>query len=154
MARFKFRMTTLLRLRESARDERRALLAQAYAAQQKLVEQRAELQALVDEARSEHQRGGQPGRLDVDRLIEAYRYQGQITIEIQAVERQMVAIDAEVEKRRQALVHADSEVRVLEKLRESQLERHRQVEAVIEGKQLDEIAGRSAAREEVRQWAD
>ena len=32
MAKFKFRLATLLRLREAARDERRAQLAQAYRA--------------------------------------------------------------------------------------------------------------------------
>jgi len=45
-----------------------------------------------------------------------------------------------VHKRREAVVAADREVRVLEKLRDSQHERHRDEETKQEAKRLDEMA--------------
>ena len=46
------------------------------------------------------------------------------------------------------LVVADRDVRVLEKLRESQSDRHRQQEAVADMKRLDEVAARQVPAEE------
>jgi flagellar export protein FliJ len=43
-----------------------------------------------------------------------------------------------------ALIEADREVRVLEKLRERQLEQHRESESRREVRQIDEVAQRSA----------
>jgi len=48
----------------------------------------------------------------------------------------------EIERRRQALVAADREVRLLEKFREKLQLRHRQEEAVADMKELDDLAGR------------
>jgi flagellar export protein FliJ len=53
-----------------------------------------------------------------------------------------------MEHRRVALAEANREVRVLEKLRDRQHERHRQEENRQEIKELDEVAGRRAVREE------
>ncbi len=53
----------------------------------------------------------------------------------------------EIERRRQALVEADREVRVLEKLRERQAEQHRREEDLQEAKRLDEVAAQQAFRQ-------
>jgi flagellar FliJ protein len=148
MPTFKFRLTTMLRLREATRDERRGLLAQAYAAQQKLADQRQELERQIGEHRSGKLQGAK-GRLDVDRLLDANRYQLVLQAEMNVLTRQEAALEAETEKRRQALVIADRDVRVLEKLREKQYQRFLEQEAVLQGKQLDEIAGRRRELEEV-----
>jgi flagellar export protein FliJ len=49
-------------------------------------------------------------------------------------------VTAEVDRRRQSLVEADREVKVLEKLREQQLARHNTEQAKREIKQLDAVA--------------
>ena len=54
---------------------------------------------------------------------------------------------AEIERRRQALVEADREVRVLEKLRQRQAEQHRRDEDLREVKRLDEVASQQAFRQ-------
>jgi flagellar FliJ protein len=148
MPSFKFRLTTMLRLREATRDERRGLLAQAYAAQQKLADQRHELERQMGEHRSAKLQGAK-GRLDVDRLLDANRYQLVLQAEMNVLTRQEAVLEAETEKRRQALVAADRDVRVLEKLRDKQYQRFLEQEAVLQGKQLDEIAGRRRELEEV-----
>jgi flagellar export protein FliJ len=58
------------------------------------------------------------------------------------------AVGAEIERRQQALVDANRQVRVLETLREKQLDRHRREENRQEIKQLDETAGRPAPEED------
>ena len=58
-------------------------------------------------------------------------------------------LEAEVERRRLALVEADRDVRVLEKLRERQRERHQAAAALEDVKALDEIALRTHAEVQV-----
>ena len=51
MARFKFQLATLLRLREATRDERRAELAEAFRADDVLVEQQEDATRQVSDLR-------------------------------------------------------------------------------------------------------
>jgi flagellar export protein FliJ len=148
MGKFKFRLATLLRLREATRDERRTELAQAYRADEIIQQEKQrlarDLVALKDQAR----RASAPGRLDLDRLLETRRHEVLLRSQEQHAEQQHEAIQAEIQRRRQAAVDANRQVRVLEQLRQRQYERHRQGENRQEVKQLDEAAGRSATEED------
>ena len=148
MKKFKFRLTTLLQLREAARDERRGLLAQAYLALEKLAEQRVAVEKQLAQTHSEHQQAAAPGRLNVDRLMNTNRFHLILRAELQVLAQQTTAIEGEVEKRRQALIAADREVRVLEKLRDTQQERYLEGQNLVESKQLDEVAGRRIQMED------
>ena len=150
MARFKFRLATLLKLREAVRDERRAELAQAYRADDvlnKLLEQaQTELNALEDQCR----KAAGPGTIDIDRLIEAQRYEIILKLQQRHLNEQRGRLAAEIERRRVALLAANREVRILEKLRERQLEQYNQAENRLDIKRLDEVARlQTAAAEEV-----
>jgi flagellar FliJ protein len=150
MAKFRFRLASVLRLRESARDEKRAKLAEAYAALQKLEDRRREL---LEESRqlAQWQIGASSGTsLNVDRILDAQRYQGVLQTELHVVGQQKSAVESEAEKRREALVAADQDVKVLEKLREHQFARFTQELAAQQMKQLDEVAARRHYPEEVR----
>lgn len=144
--RFQFRLQTLLRLREAARDERREQLAEVMRIDDALRKQLAELEGLQSEARALQRLG--VGRVDVDRLLEAQRYEAVVALEILHVERQRAAVAEEMNKRRDALVEADREFKVLEKLREKRLQEHGAEVLAQEMKVLDEAAGRMK-REEV-----
>lgn len=147
MARFHFRLQGLVALREAARDEKRAHLAQAWEASEKLREEAERLDQELVDLRTFAVRSAS-GSVSVDRLVEAHRYELVLRAQQQHLAGQRQLVAAEVEKRRQALVEADQEVRVLEKLREAQQERHRKAEDRVEMKRLDELAGqRAAARE-------
>jgi flagellar export protein FliJ len=148
MAKFKFRLATLLRLRELARDERRAQLAQAYRAEQLLEEQGRQLEQHLSGLRRWTRLAAGPGEIDVDRLLEARRFEAILLAQRHEVDRQREAIAREVERRRQALVEANREVQVLENLRTRQHERYRAGENRREIKSLDEIALQRALREE------
>lgn len=144
--RFQFRLQTLLRLREAARDERREQLAEVMRIDDALRKQLTELEGLQTEARALQRLG--VGRVDVDRLLEAQRYEAVVALEILHVERQRVTVAEEMNKRREALVEADREFKVLEKLREKRLQEHGAEVLAQEMKVLDEAAGRMK-REEV-----
>ena len=149
MSKFRFRLLTLLKVREAARDERRARLAEAYLALEKLQQRGASLVVEADQLK-QHYFGGQGrGAVDVDQLLSAHRYQMVLAAELQVVVQQQTAVTAEIEKRRQALVAAETEVRVLEKLKEKQYQRHQEEERAIENKRLDEVAQQSSLRREL-----
>ena len=74
MAKFHFRLATLLRLRETVRDERRLELAEAERADAKLQTRLAELGGRQRQLQSECRAAAGPGEVDVPRLVEAHQY--------------------------------------------------------------------------------
>jgi flagellar protein FliJ len=150
MSKFKFRLATLLRLHEATRDERRGALAEAYRVddvlQNRMERTRDELRRVQSQCRS----AVAPGEVDVDRLVEAQRYEMTLRAEQAQLGRQRKTVAEEIERRRQALLEADREVRVLEKLRDKQAEHHRLEDQRREAKRLDEVAQQQAMREVVR----
>ncbi len=142
MAKFKFRLTTLLKMREAARDERRAALAQAYEAESVLHQRERDLNDQMGQLREQYHQAALPGALKVDRLVENQRYELVLRDQQNLSRQQLQQLNEEIERRRAALVEADREVRVLEKLRHNQQRAHAQQEFRQEVKQLDEVAGR------------
>ncbi len=146
MPKFKFRLTTLMRLRENTRDERRSELAEAYRVDD-LVKQRIQsLAAEMDSLKAQRRVAAGPGTVDVDLLVESQRCEVALKTQQAQFEQQRQAIAGEIQSRQQRLVEANREVRVLEKLREKQLEKHRQEENRQEGKVLDEVAHQQVFR--------
>jgi len=148
MARFRFRLETLLRLREQTRDDRRRELAEAYRVDQVLEEQQNELTAQLDQQRAACRQAVGPGPVNIDQLADAQRYEAALKMEFARLKQQRQAVAVEIERRRQVLVEANHEVRIMEKLRERQAEQHRQDEERLAMKQLDEIAGRQFLAQE------
>jgi flagellar FliJ protein len=146
---FKFRLETLLRLRIAERDQRRAELAKALRAEEML---RAEVQQVADQQRSLAQRSAalkSPGSADVDRLLQSHRYVLVLAAKQKQLATQIQQVQAETERRRLAVVEADRQVRVLEKLKERQAVAHLHEAERQEAKLYDEMAviGYSRRRE-------
>lgn len=142
MPKFQFRFAALLKLREAARDERETKLAEAYRAEEAIEEQHEELRRQLAEVRDCYAQAAAPGEVEVDRLVQSQRYELVLKSQEQAFAEKGRLLAEEVQRRREALIEANREVRVLEKLRERQLDRHQLEEARQETKQLDEVAGR------------
>lgn len=140
MAKLQFRLATLQRLRESHRDEMRAKLAEAYQAEQMLQEQKQSVHAEEEKLRQLHLSSVQEENPNVSVLLEAQRYGSALKGQLTTIESQSKMLAAETEKRRQALVEADQQVRVLEKLYERQLKDHSLEQQRAEVKLLDEVA--------------
>lgn len=148
MARFKFRLATLLKLREAARDERRSHLAQAYQADAILQQQQEQVAQEVVALQEIYRSAGRPGEVNVDRLISAQRHEMVLKFQGQQLQQQRETVAQEIERRRAALAEANREVKVLEKLRERQQERHQEEENRRDIRRLDEVAQLRALREE------
>jgi flagellar FliJ protein len=141
MASFQFRLATLLRLRANVRDERRAQLAEAQRAEQLVVERIAAIDAELIALRAQSLNTAQAkGALNVDGLSEIARYEMILKVERQSADQQRQTVAAEVQKRRDLLIIADRDVRILEKLRDVQLDRYQEQEARREMQRLDELA--------------
>ncbi len=150
MAKFKFRLATLLRLRESVRDSRRSELGEAYRVDDVLKAQLDQIEDDLQAVRNRRRDVCGQGGVNVDQLLESQRYELALQTQQQQINRQRQTVAEEIERRRQALVEANREVRVLEKLRDKQQQRHQQEESRREIKQLDEIAQQRAVLEDVR----
>lgn len=144
MATFHFRLATLLRLREADRDERRAQLSDAQQAEAIVAGRIREMDQEIGAIRQLGQLAAAPGKVDVDQLLDMQRYEIQLKIERAATEDQRLKIAQEVERRLERAIAADREVRILEKLRETQLAKHRSEEEKVDQKRFDELAGQLA----------
>lgn len=146
---FRFRLETLCKLREQARDERRRDLAQAYEAEQVLRERRRLIDEEIEQTRERARNFSRERDINVDELSQTRRYELVLKAQATANEKQLSDVLAELERRRQALLEADREVKVLEKLRERGQEQYTLKELQRESKELDEAAIRGFARQEV-----
>jgi flagellar protein FliJ len=142
MAKYKFRLATLQKVREARRDRERAALAEAFRAEQVLADRRGELASEAAELQTLQRSAVAGPLLDVNRLLEAQRYE--LVLKAQAMElaQKEAMLAVETERRRQLLIEADRDVRVLERLDERHLGEHRRREQRFEVKQLDEVANR------------
>lgn len=150
MPKFQFRLATLLRLREAVRDERQIALAEAYRADDVLRQRQEELAAELVQLKGSCRQAAAPGQVDIDRLLAAQRYELSLRAAGVQVSQRREQIGAEIERRREAVVQANRDVRVLEKLRERQADRHRDEEAHREIRLLDEVGARLATGEDDR----
>ena len=140
MPRFRFRLQTLRRLREIHRDELRGRLAEAFAAEQVILAQRQDVEReIVDLAA--HVRGlAGLGAMDVAQVMSSQRYHLVLQAQARVLAEQAAQLAQEVDNRRAALVEADRQVRVLDKLEERQRQQHEQQAQAVQAKQFDEIA--------------
>jgi flagellar FliJ protein len=145
MSAFVFRLETLLKLRVAERDQRRQQLSEAYKAKQILDERSRQLAEDLRDLKGLVRQASLPGEINVDQLLITHRYELLLLAQSKQHDQQAQQITDEIERRRLALVEADRQVRVLEKLREKQLLDHQQRQHKLETKQFDEIAQRRAA---------
>ncbi len=140
MSPFRFRLATLLRLRLAERDERRSDLAKAIAAAEILHGQQQALQAEREENVAALRQMASPGGGNVDRLLHGHRHAAVLKARVGQLASQQAQIEREIERRRQLVVEADRQVRVLEKLSARQQAEHRRQSDKVEARRLDEVA--------------
>jgi len=143
MASFRFRLETLLKLRESARDARREQYAQAQEAEKIIEGQQREIDEDLRNAKLSTHKALEPGTVQVDALLHSHRQERMLQAQQATLHEQRKTIAEAVQQRRESLMEADREVKVLEKLREKKKVQHQQEQHRLEVKQMDEIAQRS-----------
>jgi flagellar export protein FliJ len=145
VAGFSFRLTTLMRLRQTARDRCRQELAAEEQLERSIYERLARLDRELAELRKPAGALGHDGLIDIDRLRDTARYQSLLAAKRQAAQQECESCSAQVDRLRQSLVEADRELKSLEKLQARQQDRHRRSQHKHELRQLDEVGIRSAA---------
>ena len=140
MSKYRFRLETLQKVRKAHRDQQRASLAEAFRAEQVLAENRAQLVIEEQEVRELKRSASEGQYLDVNRLVEAQRYELVLKAQSHELAKQAMLLAAETERRRQILVEADRELRALELLDERHQRAHAIEEQRAEAKRLDEAA--------------
>jgi flagellar protein FliJ len=150
MARFRFRLKTLLAVREAERESCRAQLADVLTAERAVLDKKQALENELFRQRSRARARLAPGRIDLGALATADGYERLLRSRLSAVNSDAVALAVTIAERQQALALADSEVRALEKLRDRQLEDFRRESALAEAKELDEAASRAF----LSQWSE
>lgn len=120
MARFQFRLQSLLNYRESRRDRVRQFLAQLLAKDQELSTQR---EAVLDQRTAllnEMHALQLAPQFNVDHAASRRYHAGQLMVEAEIIAQQRQKLGEQIAQCRQALIKADQNVKVLEKLFEQQ----------------------------------
>lgn len=149
MAKFKFRLATLLKLRENTREQRRRQLAEAFRVDDLLKRQIEGIDDQIAQLRHQCRAAVNVGEVNLDTLVAAQRNEMALRFQRGQVTKQREHVATEIEKCRAAVIEADREVRILEKLEEKQLARHQEEELRTEIKELDEAGIQRWNRQEI-----
>lgn len=143
---FRFRLEPVRRLRQAERDELRGQLSDAYRAAEVLEQQRAGVNRELAELRTQHQSAASAMTIDVAPLLEAQRYEMVLRGQATALEEKIKLVEAEVDRRRDAVANAERAVKTLDKLEEKQAGAHSVLAERALAKQMDETAITEHAR--------
>jgi flagellar protein FliJ len=146
MAGFRFRLATLTRLRQTARDERQQEFAAAQERQRAMNDRIAIFEHEVAELRRRSATTTGRGSIDLELLRDAARYQSLLIAQRDVAQRELDDCSADVDRLRESLAEADRELKSLEKLHQRQEARHLQTQRKREFHQLDEAGIRIAMR--------
>ena len=150
MIRFRFPLASLLSYRRHRRELCRQLLAEVLADDSRLRAEQQELEQEHGELLDELRRLGQSGGMDVDRAAARRYYAALVGRRIDtALERRRLVAN-QLQMCRQALVRADGEVHMLERLEESRRSAHRSEQerrAALELEDLWSARRRMASRQ-------
>jgi flagellar FliJ protein len=139
---FRFRFASLLELRRRARDLAGSDVGKAHEAIRRIDEQREDLNRQRIGLRESSGRK-RTGRISVDRLLAAGRYDMQLEAEQQSLVQTRGELIQELARRQQKLAEAESEVKRLEKLQQRDEQRYR---IELQRREQAEIDDRCASR--------
>jgi flagellar export protein FliJ len=147
MPKYKFRLKAVEKVRAARRDQARAALAEAFHAEQVLVENQTAVAAEQAELLALQRTAASGENFDIGRLTEAQRYDAVLRSRQQELARQAGMLQVEIERRRRMLVETEREVRVMELLDKRHRLAHEREARRQEAKQLDEVATAMRARQ-------
>lgn len=116
MKKFQFQFESILKMRKHKRSLCRQLLGEILQADQRLVEERAELEAQRQDQFEEIRSRQSQGLVDIDGTANLRYYAGQLQSRIQTVNSNRQILEKQVMACRQALALAEQEVKAMEKL--------------------------------------
>ncbi|MDR3181305.1 MAG: flagellar export protein FliJ [Planctomycetaceae bacterium] len=139
---FKFRLEPLITIRDNALKEQQAELAKAYDARRQLEELQDTIKMQLAANAEEGRRLMQPGQaVDVNRLLGLRRQEMFLSNDYQQLTEQIKGVDEVIEMRRNAVMLANRNLKIVEKLKEKRYEKYQDEEQHKEAVLMDEIAG-------------
>lgn len=140
MKAFKFRLQTVLDMRERDEEARGRELAEALSVLQRENAKLTELRVLEANALAEYHELQREGRLDVQAIQWFQTYSMGLTVSINEQIQRIVQAEGQVDQRRAVLIEAARAKQVLDQLKDQAKQAHQQAADHEEAKQLDEIA--------------
>ena len=139
MARFNFRLNSVLNYRKTLRQQAQRNLADAYQQQQQANEELQAAQLEIDQLVNQMRDSAKQKQLDLDFALGGQRHHAKLKADMKKVADKLEQAGTEVERCRQDLIEADRDVKALEKLHDRQLADHRQQTAKHEAAEIDDI---------------
>lgn len=135
----KFRLATLLKIREQERDKAAQEVMDARTAIQKL--ENAKQDVLDENQRmNEFRKLSSLGTVNMQTILDSQRYQMLLTAQVQQLDDHLGKLRQELERREAALLSRQQDVKSLEKLRDQKQERWEQEQNVQMQQKTDEWA--------------
>ncbi len=134
------RLHMLLRVRIAERNECRLALAAVGKSLDTIGGQLSELAAEMERLQRLTRRVTRPGSVNVNRAMDSYRYERLLELRQQQLKQREAATRQLVEAKRELVIHADREVRMVEKLLEQENQRRQLQLERAEQRAYDEIA--------------
>jgi flagellar FliJ protein len=120
VSRFVFRLQTLLEFRRHRRDLCRQLLGQVLADESALLAERHNVLASRDRQFAEIRNISRQGRVRIEGAIARRYHSGQLLAQVRRIEERRRLVGQQLQLCREALVKADTDVKLLERLEERQ----------------------------------
>src|SRR3954463_7307828 len=147
MPRFKFQLEGVLQHRKNIEEEKQRALAAVLAQLQHLKNELTDLDQLSRGALADLREHRLTGALDMSFLAAHRRFTGSVQRKALAIVQKMALVQREIDQARSALAEAAKQRKIIEKLRERQLERWRAQQHRQEAEELDDIGMQLAFRQ-------
>ena len=123
----KFRLATLLKIREQERDQAAQRVMDARNAIEKLQSSRKEVLEENDRMNTFRKESSQ-GAVNMQNILESQRFQMLLMAQVQQLDDHLGKLQQELERRESVLLQAQQSVKSLEKLRDQKIEKYQSAE--------------------------
>jgi len=147
MPRFKFQLEGVLEHRKNIEEEKQRALAAVLAEMQRLKNELSDLDQLARGAVADLRDNRLTGHLDMSFLAAHRRFTGSVQRKAIAIAQKMALVQRQIDEARAALSEAAKQRKIIEKLRERQLERWQSQQHRQENDELDDIGMQLAFRQ-------
>ena len=147
MPRFKFQLEGVLEHRKNIEEEKQRALAAVLAEMQRLKNELADLDQVARGAVADLRENRLTGALAMSFLAAHRRFTGSVQRKAVAIAQKMALVQREIDEARAALSAAAKQRKLIEKLRERQLERWQSQQHRQEMEELDDIGMQLAFRQ-------
>jgi flagellar FliJ protein len=147
MPRFKFQLEGVLAHRKNIEEEKQRALAAVLSEMQRLKNELVELDQIARGAVADLRENRLTGALDMSFLAAHRRFTGSVQRKALAIAQKMALVQRQIDEARAALAAAAKDRKIIEKLRERQLERWQSQQHRQEMDELDDIGMQLAFRQ-------